>query len=147
MASTIPIVENFKLTKTVEGLIVKAAPATATVGGLLGILLDYKLGRLKSITLFDYVFIIAYVLHSSATSHWPIIISRCIIGIGTGVIFTLTPLAIADLSPRSIRGMLVGSLGLLFNVGLLLAVVSNALLVSGEESSFQNYVLYLIFDN
>ena len=139
--------ENFKLTETVEDLIVKAAPATATVGGLLGILLDYKLGRVKSITLFDYVFIIAYILHSSAPSHWLIIISRCIIGIGTGVIITLTPLAIADLSPRSIRGMLVGSLGLLFNLGLLLAVVSNALLVSGEESSFQNYVLYLIFDN
>lgn len=139
--------ENFKLNETVEDMIVITAPAAATVGGLLGILLDYKLGRVKSITLFDYVFIIAYVLHSSATGPWPIIISRGIIGIGTGVIITLTPLSIADLSPPSIRGMLVGSLGLLFNLGLILAVVSNALLVSGEESCFQNYVLYLIFDN
>ena len=113
-----------------EKLIMVMSAATSAFGGLLSIWLNYMLGRQKCVFYSNFGFLVGYMIYVFATAPWAIVLSRVVVGVATGVALTTAPFMVAEASdPQSIRGVLVGILGLFFTVGVLLVNVISFTLV------------------
>src|SRR5690606_10033776 len=107
---------------TVMGAIFTAAPAQ-------------RYGR-KATLYIIALFYLVCALGCAFTNSWGVfVVARMLGGVAVGASSVVGPMYIAELAPAHLRGRLVGSFQLNVVLGILLAYVSNFLLVDfGEES-------------
>uniref|UniRef100_A0A7N0ZSY7 Major facilitator superfamily (MFS) profile domain-containing protein n=1 Tax=Kalanchoe fedtschenkoi TaxID=63787 RepID=A0A7N0ZSY7_KALFE len=120
LAKDLGIAENTVL----QGWIVSASLAGATVGSFTGGTLADKFGRTKTFQLDAIPLAFGAFLCASAQNVQTMIIGRLLAGIGIGISSAIVPLYISEISPTEIRGTL-GSVNQLFIcIGILLALVA-----------------------
>ncbi|KAK6536236.1 hypothetical protein TWF281_000479 [Arthrobotrys megalospora] len=94
---------------TLQGNIVSTFQAGTFFGALLTFPIGEKIGRKKAIMLAIAIFLIGGTLMTSSNGHLPLIYAgRAVAGFGIGSVSLLVPVYIAETSPPSIRGRLVG---------------------------------------
>lgn len=94
---------------TLQGNIVSTFQAGCFFGSLLTFPMAEKIGRRNSILVSSLVFLIGGTLMTAASGQIVIlIIGRAIAGLGIGAVSLIVPVYIAEISPPSIRGRLVG---------------------------------------
>ncbi|KAL2329513.1 hypothetical protein Fmac_017094 [Flemingia macrophylla] len=112
-----------------QGWIVSALLAGATVGSFTGGALADKFGRTRTFQLDAIPLAIGGFLCATAQSVETMIIGRLLAGIGIGVASAIVPLYISEISPTEIRGAL-GSVNQLFIcIGILAALLAGLPLV------------------
>ncbi|XP_048508498.1 facilitated trehalose transporter Tret1-like [Athalia rosae] len=89
-------------------------------GAPIAALLVDSLGRKLSLLLGAFPLIVAGILLHVADSFWWLIAARFMAGIGTGMMFTVAPIYLAEIASADIRGALTSMISLSINVGILL---------------------------
>lgn len=113
----------------IQGWIVSALLAGATVGSFTGGALADKFGRTRTFQLDAIPLAIGGFLCATAQSVQTMIIGRLLAGIGIGITSAVVPLYISEISPTEIRGAL-GSVNQLFIcIGILAALLAGLPLV------------------
>ena len=131
ISGVLPFVEKkFDLTAFYEGLVV----SSALVGCLRGVSfsgsLSDKIGRKKMLILSAILFLISAIGCSVVHSLDLLIAARLVGGLGVGVASIVVPLYISEIAPAAIRGRLVTCYQLAITAGILIAYVSNSLLLN-----------------
>ncbi|KAK6357346.1 hypothetical protein TWF718_001659 [Orbilia javanica] len=94
---------------TLQGNIVSTFQAGTFFGALLTFPIGEKVGRKKAIMLAVVIFLVGGALMTCSNGHLPLIYAgRAVAGFGIGSVSLLVPVYIAETSPPSIRGRLVG---------------------------------------
>ncbi|CAA7018170.1 unnamed protein product [Microthlaspi erraticum] len=120
LAKDLGIADNAVL----QGWIVSALLAGATVGSFTGGALADKFGRTRTFQLDAIPLAIGAFLCATAQSVQTMIVGRLLAGIGIGISSAIVPLYISEISPTEIRGAL-GSVNQLFIcVGILAALIA-----------------------
>ncbi|KAF3091158.1 hypothetical protein TWF594_006896 [Orbilia oligospora] len=103
---------------TLQGNIVSTFQAGTFFGALLTFAIGEKFGRKKAIMLAVAIFLIGGTLMTCSNGHLPLVYAgRAIAGFGIGSVSLLVPVYIAETSPPSIRGRLVGIFEILSQAG------------------------------
>jgi len=100
-------------------LLVGSLNLISGVGGLLSGQVADAIGRRRTILLSCVVCIAAPVLMAAAEDFNVLMMGRILAGIGIGSAFQISPLYIAEVAPKQIRGKLVSSFDLFINIGIL----------------------------
>ncbi|KAG2333821.1 hypothetical protein Bca52824_005001 [Brassica carinata] len=120
LAKDLGIADNTVL----QGWIVSALLAGATVGSFTGGTLADKFGRTRTFQLDAIPLAIGAFLCATAQSVQTMIVGRLLAGIGIGISSAIVPLYISEISPTEIRGAL-GSVNQLFIcIGILAALIA-----------------------
>ncbi|KAF8081071.1 hypothetical protein N665_0908s0027 [Sinapis alba] len=120
LAKDLGIADNTVL----QGWIVSALLAGATVGSFTGGTLADKFGRTRTFQLDAIPLAIGAFLCATAQSVQTMILGRLLAGIGIGISSAIVPLYISEISPTEIRGAL-GSVNQLFIcIGILAALIA-----------------------
>ncbi|EOA23076.1 hypothetical protein CARUB_v10003857mg [Capsella rubella] len=120
LAKDLGIADNAVL----QGWIVSALLAGATVGSFTGGALADKFGRTRTFQLDAIPLAIGAFLCATAQSVQTMIVGRVLAGIGIGISSAIVPLYISEISPTEIRGAL-GSVNQLFIcIGILAALIA-----------------------
>ncbi|KAK6516514.1 hypothetical protein TWF506_006421 [Arthrobotrys conoides] len=103
---------------TLQGNIVSTFQAGTFFGALLTFAIGEKIGRRKAIMLAVAIFLVGGTLMTCSNGHLPLIYAgRAVAGFGIGSVSLLVPVYIAETSPPSIRGRLVGTFEILSQGG------------------------------
>jgi SP family arabinose:H+ symporter-like MFS transporter len=94
-------------------------------------------GRKKTLMAAAFLFVVSAAGSALASSLVVFIIYRIIGGLGVGIASMLSPMYISEISPAAQRGRLVSFNQLAIVIGILLAFVSNALLVDTGENNWR----------
>lgn len=94
-------------------------------------------GRKKTLMAAAFLFIVSAAGSALASSLVVFIIYRIIGGFGVGIASMLSPMYISEISPAAQRGRLVSFNQLAIVIGILLAFVSNVLLVDTGENNWR----------
>ncbi|XP_074381382.1 plastidic glucose transporter 4 [Apium graveolens] len=126
LSKDLKIAENDVL----QGWVVSALLAGATVGSFTGRALADKFGRTKTFQLDAIPLAVGAFLCATAQSVQTMIIGRLLAGIGIGISYIIVPLYISEISPSEMRSTM-GSINQLFIcVGILAALVAGVPLTS-----------------
>ncbi|KAG7550824.1 MFS transporter superfamily [Arabidopsis thaliana x Arabidopsis arenosa] len=129
LAKDLGIAENTVL----QGWIVSALLAGATVGSFTGGALADKFGRTRTFQLDAIPLAIGAFLCATAQSVQTMIVGRLLAGIGIGISSAIVPLYISEISPTEIRGAL-GSVNQLFIcIGILAALIAGLPLAANPQ--------------
>jgi MFS transporter, SP family, galactose:H+ symporter len=107
----------------------------ALVGSLAGGALSDEFGRKRTMLLAGALFTFGAAVQWSAPDATILVIGRFIVGVGVGVAAVAAPLYAAELAPAALRGRFISSYQLAITLGIFLAYLVNARLVSGELSA------------
>jgi len=91
-----------------QGIITASMSAGSFFGALLAGYLSDKLGRKKALMIASLIWIIGSVVTCSAQNVAHLIVGRVINGICVGITSSQVPVYLAELSPKNIRGRIVG---------------------------------------
>lgn len=139
ISGVLPFVrEKFQLSAVYEGWFVSSALLGCIIGVSFSGSLSDKIGRKKMLFIAALLFLLSAIGCSVISSLDWLIAARLLGGIGVGVASIVVPLYISEIAPSAIRGRLVTCYQLAITVGILLAYVSNSLLLnySGRHSGF-----------
>ncbi|XP_050506630.1 facilitated trehalose transporter Tret1-2 homolog isoform X3 [Diabrotica virgifera virgifera] len=116
-ATTTPL--DSIITASEEGWIGAFLPLAAAVGPIgAGILAD-SIGRKWTILIGNVPFLLAFILNVVANSVYFFYVSRFLCGLGVGIIFTVLPMYIGEISDDGSRGVLGSLMQLFCVIGLL----------------------------
>ncbi|MEJ7558020.1 MAG: sugar porter family MFS transporter [Pedobacter sp.] len=136
ISGVLPFVrKQFDLTALQEGWFVSSALVGCIVGVAFSGDLSDRLGRKKLLFFSAFLFLISAVGCALVHSLTWLITFRLIGGVGVGIASIVVPLYLSEIAPASIRGRLVTCYQLAITVGILLAYITNSLLLSHSESS------------
>ncbi|CAG7920839.1 unnamed protein product [Penicillium olsonii] len=113
---------NKSYASTIQGIVVAAYAVGVFLGTLSCIWLGDRLGRRRSIMTGASAQIIGTTLMASACFMSMLIISRVILGLGTGVLLATIPLWQSEISPPNKRGAHVGMKGIFSGLGCALSL-------------------------
>lgn len=131
ISGVLPFVEKkFDLTAFYEGLFVSSALVGCIIGVSFSGSLSDKIGRKKMLILSAILFLISAIECSVVHSLDLLIAARLVGGLGVGVASIVVPLYISEIAPAAIRGRLVTCYQLAITAGILIAYVSNSLLLN-----------------
>ena len=137
ISGTVPFfTEYFALNETSTGWAVGCINLGAAVGALLAGKLSSALGRKNTLLIAAFMFAVTGVATGWATNFDFFIVARLISGVAVGVAALVCPMYIAEVAPASMRGRLVAFYQLAIVSGLLLAYLSNYLLL---DSGINNW--------
>ena len=143
------IEQYFSLNEIEIGWFTSSALIGAIIGALVSGSLSDRFGRKPILIIAAFLFFISALGCTIPNSFIFLIVARIIGGIGVGMASVLAPLYISEFSPPKIRGKLIALYQLSIVIGILLAYLSNWLLLkfSQESTSLFNetYKLYKIF--
>ena len=146
ISGVLPFVrKQFDLTALQEGWFVSSALVGCIVGVAFSGDLSDRLGRKKLLFLSAFLFLISAVGCALIHSLSLLITFRLIGGLGVGIASIVVPLYLSEIAPANIRGRLVTCYQLAITVGILLAYVTNSLLLSHSESAL-SFVSSSLFD-
>nr|WP_068887511.1 sugar porter family MFS transporter [Pedobacter panaciterrae] len=134
ISGVLPFVEKqFNLTPLQEGWFVSSALVGCIVGVAFSGDLSDRLGRKKLLFISAILFLFSAIGCSLVTSLDWLIASRLLGGVGVGIASIVVPLYLSEISPAAIRGRLVTFYQLAITVGILMAYITNSLLLSYSE--------------
>ena len=143
------IEQYFSLDEIEIGWFASSALIGAIIGALVSGSLSDRFGRKPILIIAAFLFFISALGCTIPNSFIFLIVARIIGGIGVGMASVLAPLYISEFSPPKIRGKLIALYQLSIVIGILLAYLSNWLLLkfSQESTSLFNETdkLYKIF--
>lgn len=143
------IEQYFSLNEIEIGWFTSSALIGAIIGALVSGSLSDRFGRKPILIIAAFLFFISALGCTIPNSFIFLIVARIIGGIGVGMASVLAPLYISEFSPPKIRGKLIALYQLSIVIGILLAYLSNWLLLkfSQESTSLFNETdkLYKIF--
>ncbi|AIM37981.1 sugar:proton symporter [Sphingobacterium sp. ML3W] len=147
IAGALPLVKQFfGLTPNQEGIFVSSALIGCIVGVLFTGSFSDKYGRKPVLTVASILFLISAIGCGVSSTYLMLIIFRSIGGIGVGIASIVVPLYIAEISPSQFRGRAVTTYQLAITFGILIAYVSNYLLIQYLPSQNQGLwrVMFLV---
>lgn len=121
---------TFAMSSGLLGFISGCIPLGAMVGCLIAGYLADRIGRKIMMFVSTILFALSGVGCAFAGNVAILIISRLIGGLGIGMVSTLVPLYIAEISPKQVRGKMVGSYQLAVASGIFVVYVINALIAN-----------------
>jgi SP family arabinose:H+ symporter-like MFS transporter len=131
ISGVLPFVEKqFSLSAVQEGWFVSAALVGCIIGVAFSGELSDRLGRKKPLLLSATLFLLSAIGCAFMPSLSWVIVSRVLGGIGIGIASNVVPLYISEIAPAKIRGRLVTYYQFALTLGILVAYLSNAWLVS-----------------
>ena len=150
ISGTFSFIERHFLLNEIEiGWFASSALIGAIIGALVSGSLSDRFGRKPILIIAAFLFFISALGCTIPDSFIFLIVARIIGGIGVGMASVLSPLYISEFSPPKIRGKLIALYQLSIVIGILLAYLSNWLLLkfSQESTSLFNETdkLYKIF--
>ena len=150
ISGTFSFIEQYFLLNEIEiGWFASSALIGAIIGALVSGSLSDRFGRKPILIIAAFLFFISALGCTMPNSFIFLIVARIIGGIGVGMASVLAPLYISEFSPPKIRGKLIALYQLSIVIGILLAYLSNWLLLkfSQESTSLFNETdkLYKIF--
>ncbi|MXV15425.1 sugar porter family MFS transporter [Hufsiella ginkgonis] len=135
ISGVLPFVEKqFSLTAAQEGWFVSSALVGCIIGVALSGELSDRLGRKKPLLISAILFTLSAIGCSMLPSLAGVIISRVLGGIGIGIASNVVPLYISEIAPAATRGRMVTYYQFALTLGILVAYLSNAALVSAAGS-------------
>ena len=108
---------------TAKQLVVSITLVGALLGSLAGGQLGDKLGRKPTIALSDACFLVGTALMAFALDIPMLVLGRLIAGIGVGITAMVVPVYLAEVTPSSLRGLIVTSNGFCINAGQLASLL------------------------
>lgn len=130
IAGALPLVKQFfGLTPNQEGIFVSSALVGCIIGVLFTGSFSDKYGRKPALVIASILFLISALGCGISSTYIMLILCRGVGGIGVGIASIVVPLYIAEISPSQFRGRAVTSYQLAITFGILLAYVSNYLLL------------------
>lgn len=90
-------------------------------GAALSFFLNDRIGRLWSFRLYTFVWIIGYMIAIASPGKSALYASRIISGLGIGALSVIGPVAIAELAPAEIRGLLGAWFSISMGIALMVA--------------------------
>ena len=150
ISGTFSFIEQYFLLNEIEiGWFASSALIGAIIGALVSGSLSDRFGRKPILIIAAFLFFISALGCTIPDSFIFLILARITGGIGVGMASVLAPLYISEFSPPKIRGKLIALYQLSIVIGILLAYLSNWLLLkfSQESTSLFNETdkLYKIF--
>ncbi|MHA4895897.1 sugar porter family MFS transporter [Pedobacter sp. PWIIR3] len=134
ISGVLPFVrKQFDLTALQEGWFVSSALVGCIVGVAFSGDLSDRLGRKKLLFLSALLFLISAIGCALVHSLDLLIVARLIGGVGVGIASIVVPLYLSEIAPANVRGRLVTCYQLAITVGILLAYITNSLLLSHSE--------------
>jgi SP family arabinose:H+ symporter-like MFS transporter len=125
------------------------AVSSLLVGCIVGVILAGKpndvFGRKKTLMSAAILFIVSAVGSAVATHFSVFIVFRIVGGFGVGIASMVSPMYISEIAPAARRGRLVSINQLAIVIGVLLAFVSNALLVDSGENNWRWMLAVMAF--
>lgn len=117
------VARDLKLDSVEVEVLVGILNIVSAFGGLASGRLADAAGRRCTVGLACAVCIVGSLLMAVATSYSALLVGRVITGFGIGSSFQVSPLYIAEVAPKSLRGRLVTMFDLFINVGILAGYV------------------------
>ena len=117
------VARDLKLDSVEVEILVGILNIVSAFGGLASGRLADAAGRRCTVGLACAVCIVGSLLMAVATSYSALLVGRVITGFGIGSSFQVSPLYIAEVAPKSLRGRLVTMFDLFINVGILAGYV------------------------
>lgn len=131
ISGVLPFIEKqFHLTPLEEGWFVSSALIGCIIGVAFSGDLSDKIGRKKLLFIAAILFLFSAIGCSLLYQlHW-LILARLTGGVGIGIASIIVPLYLSEIAPAAIRGRLVTCYQLAITVGILMAYITNSLLLS-----------------
>lgn len=135
ISGVLPFVkEQFALSALQEGWLVSSALLGCVIGVAFSGELSDRLGRKKMLVIAAVLFLLSAVGTSLAPGLNLLIAARIVGGLGVGVASNVAPLYISEIAPAAIRGRLVTFYQLAITLGILIAYLTNAGLLSYSQT-------------
>lgn len=131
ISGVLPFIEKqFHLTPLEEGWFVSSALIGCIIGVSFSGGLSDRIGRKKLLFMAAILFLFSAVGCSLLYQlHW-LILARLTGGVGIGIASIIVPLYLSEIAPAAIRGRLVTCYQLAITVGILMAYITNSMLLS-----------------
>jgi sugar porter (SP) family MFS transporter len=130
---------GIKATFSLSLLMVQVVTSWVTLGALAGSLaggvLSDSVGRKRTLLLAGALFTFGAAVQWSSPDAAILVVGRFIVGLGVGVAAVAAPLYAAELAPASLRGRFISSYQLAITLGIFLAYLVNARLVTAEQAA------------
>jgi sugar porter (SP) family MFS transporter len=138
IAGALPYLEHyFHLTPAMKGFAVSSAILGSITGPLFGLWFADNLGRRKTMMISALFFMVSAIGSSIAVSIEGFAFWRFLGGIGIGLAMMTSPIYIAELAPRHLRGQLVNVNQLSNVIGINLAVVVSYVFSFDEDGGWR----------
>lgn len=124
---------QFDLTAAQEGWFVSSALIGCIIGVALSGELSDRLGRRPAMLTAAFLFFLSAVGTAAAPVFGLLVTARVLGGVAVGIASNVVPLYISEIAPPNIRGRLVTCYQLAITVGILLAYISNAIVLNLSE--------------
>ena len=148
ISGVLPLVQKqFALSATQEGWFVSSALLGCIVGVAISGELSDRLGRKIPLIFTALLFISSALGCALMPDLSGVIAFRIIGGIGIGIASSVVPLYIAEIAPAEIRGRLVTYYQFALTLGILLAYLSNAVLLDMEPVKYGIFGVSEIFNH
>jgi SP family arabinose:H+ symporter-like MFS transporter len=125
------------LSPGLQGIAMASALYGTVIGSLLGSWPADRFGRKSTLLWIGVLYIIGAVGSGLAQNVGTFIVARFIGGLGIGISTVVAPMYIAEIAPPKSRGRLAGMFQFNIVFGILIAFVSNALLVGVGDNSWR----------
>ena len=129
--------KHFQLDELQTGWAVGCINLGAAIGALIGGKLSDTLGRKKLLMLCAILFALTGVGTGWASSFTVFVGFRMLSGVAVGAAALVCPMYVAEISPASMRGRMVSFYQLSIVIGILLAYLSNYLLLGSGENNWR----------
>lgn len=138
ISGTVPFFTKvFNLNEFNTGWAVGCINIGAAIGALVAGKLSAAIGRKKLLLICSFLFALTGVATGWAPDFTLFILARLLSGVAVGVAALVCPMYIAEIAPASLRGRLVTFYQLAIVSGLLLAYLSNYLLLNTGENNWR----------
>ena len=138
ISGTVSFFKNvFQLNEFQTGWAVGCINLGAAIGALIGGKLSDSLGRKKLLMLCAVLFALTGVGTGWATTFPMFIFFRMLSGVAVGAAALVCPMYVAEISPATMRGRMVSFYQLSIVIGILLAYLSNYLLLESGENNWR----------
>jgi MFS transporter, SP family, sugar:H+ symporter len=137
------LADQFSIGALLKGFTVSCALLGAAVGAWFAGPLADKFGRTRVMVIAAAIFAVSAVGSGLAFAVWDLILWRAVGGVGIGAASVIAPAYIAEVSPAAIRGRLGSLQQFAITVGILSALVSNALLAGAADGAAGDFWLGL----
>jgi MFS transporter, SP family, arabinose:H+ symporter len=135
ISGVVDMVKNqYQMDSAVEGWFVSSGLVGCILGVIFAGLLSDKTGRRNTLLLSAILFSLSAIGCAFSPTLELLIWSRLIGGIAVGIVSVIAPMFISEFAPASIRGSMVAVYQLAITIGIVLAYLSNALLLNMNDS-------------
>ena len=133
---------QFALGASEEGWFVSSGLLGCMIGVIITGFLSDRIGRKRVLMLSGSMFFLSGFGCAFAPSFTLLVIARMVGGIGVGMASVVSPMYIAEFAPATTRGKMIAYYQLAITLGILLAYLSNALLLKLAQNNIQSLFLH-----